>query len=121
MFDTLHVHNLSFHALHGVYDEERREGRRFQIDIDADIVAPHAASTDELAQTVDYRDIASVAVQVMEGRSVHLIETLAEQIAQNVLSSIPCVVAVRVQIRKHATGVPGDPEWVGLTIQRRRG
>jgi dihydroneopterin aldolase len=120
MFDTLHVHNLQFHALHGVYDEERVEGRRFEVDVEARITAPHAATSDELAQTVDYRDIASVVVEVMQGGSVHLIETLVERMASDMFARIPRVMSVRIHLRKWATGVPGGPEWVGITIERSR-
>ena len=120
MVDVIHVHNLQFVGFHGVYDEERAEGRRFAMDIDVETATVEAGHSDALGDTVDYRDVAQVAVDVMQGESVHLIETLAERICAGIFDRLPAVQTVRIAIRKYATGVPGDPEWVGLTIERRR-
>ena len=51
---------------------------------------------------------------------MHLIETLADEISSRVLDELPPVLAVRIELRKYATGVPGDPEWVGICIERKR-
>lgn len=120
MHDTILVRNLQFHAYHGVYDEERSEGRRFAIDCEVDISSVRAGHTDALPDTVDYRDIAQVIVDVMRGPSQHLIETLTERICAGIFEHIPQANAVRIEMRKRATGVPGDPAWVGLRIARTR-
>ena len=51
-----------------------------------------------------------------------LAETVAEaeEIAALALARCAPVSEIEVAIRKWATGVPGDPEWVGVTIVRRR-
>jgi len=118
--DTIRVHNLDLAAKHGVYDEERKEGRRFSIDVDVRLGPAPAGQTDALGDTVDYRDVAQAVVDVMEGPSVHLIETLAEQICETIFTRLSRVAHVRVAMRKYATGVPGSPEWVGLEIERSR-
>jgi dihydroneopterin aldolase len=120
MMDVIHVHNLQFVGFHGVYDDERAEGRRFAMDIDVETATDDAGRSDALGDTVDYRDVAQVAVDVMTGESVHLIETLAERICAGIFSRLLAVQTVRICMRKYATGVPGDPEWVGLSIERRR-
>ncbi|MFT6395294.1 MAG: dihydroneopterin aldolase [Bradymonadia bacterium] len=118
-YDTIAVHNLEIRGRHGVYEEERAEGRRFAFDAEVDVPAQSAGTTDALGRTVDYRDIAQIIVDVVDGPSVHLIETLAEEICARVLKELS-VERVRLAIRKYATGVPGDPEWVGLRIEREQ-
>ena len=119
MPDTIQIHGLHITGFHGVYDEERAEGRRFTVDLDVDVPA-HRVASDQLEETVDYRDVARIAVEVIEGPSVHLVETLADEISSRVLDELPPVLAVRIELRKYATGVPGDPEWVGICIERKR-
>jgi dihydroneopterin aldolase len=117
--DTIAIHNLEIVARHGVYDDERTEGRRFAFDVEADLRPRDPAAPDEILATVDYRDLAAAVLRAAQGPSRHLIETLAEQIAADVLAD-PRVSRVRVRVRKYATGVPGAPEWVGLAIARSR-
>ncbi len=119
LVDTILVHNLELIGRHGVYDEERADGRRFAFDVEVDVPAGSMGGGDALGETLDYRQIAEIVVRVIEGPSVHLIETLAERICGEVLRTLP-VMAVRLRVRKYATGVPGEPEWVGFNVERRR-
>lgn len=116
-YDIISVHNLEITGHHGVFDEERAEGRRFSFDAEVDVPAGSQGAGDALGRTVDYRAIAEIIVRVVHGPSVHLIETLAERICAEVLRELP-VDRVRLRIRKFATGVPGDPEWVGFSVER---
>lgn len=118
--DQIHIRGLHVHAPHGVYEEERLEGRSFWIDLDAYVGTAEAGESDDLAQTVDYRDLTTAILSVMEGPSRNLIEALAEEIADAVFAAVRVVAQVRVSVWKRALGVPGDPERVGVTIVRRR-
>ena len=116
--DRILVHNLQFVGKHGVYEEERREGRSFALDIEADVATVEAGNSDELVDTVDYRDLARIALEVGHGPSMHLIEAMGERICSRILSELGGVQRVKLTIRKFATGVPGDPDWVGIVIER---
>ncbi len=123
--DRIIVHDLEVFARHGVYPEERREGRRFAVDVIARLSKKHggtrpAGEHDDLQAALDYRRLAQVVVDVMGGESVQLIETLAERIAAQILSGHDIVDSVEVHIRKYADGVPGEPRWVGVEIIRSR-
>lgn len=120
MTDRILVHNLEFVGHHGVYDEEREEGRRFAVDIAASTRTAAAGESDRLGDTVDYRDLTRIVLDVARGPSVHLIETLVEEICRRILTDLPAVEAVDLTLRKFATGVPGDPDWVGLQVRRTR-
>lgn len=115
------VQNLEFEGFHGVYEEERRDGRRFQIDLEVTVDAQGAAESDDLAQTLDYRRLAEIVDEVAHGPSRFLVEKLAAQIVDLALSRYPQVEEATVRIRKHATGVVGNPQWVGVELTRRRG
>ena len=117
-YDTILVHNLEISGRHGVFAEERAEGRRFVFCAEVDVVAGEIGRDDTLQNTIDYRTIAAVIVEVVQGPSVHLIETLGDEICARLMSRLP-IEAVRLEIKKFATGVPGDPEWVGLRVERK--
>ena len=118
--DRILVHDLEFVGRHGVYPEERSEGRRFAVDIEATVALREAGLSDTLGDTVDYRDLANIVLEVAYGPSFHLIEAMAETICARVFSELPAVQGLRLRLRKFATGVPGDPAWVGLEIERSR-
>ena len=108
------VESLTFTGRHGVYEEERRDGRRFCVDLE---VVTDAASDDQIGQTVDYRGLAECILEVGQGDSVELIETLASRILDRVFARF-AVRRADITVRKKATGVPGDPEWVGVRLHR---
>lgn len=105
------VENLTVRGRHGVFDEERAEGRVFRFDVVATL--DHWPISDELLDTVDYRSLVEIIMGVVEGESLHLIETMAWRIVDQCFSTSPPITHVALTIRKRATGVTGDPEWVG--------
>lgn len=107
------LENLELLAYHGVYDEERREGRRFRFDVAAEVDS--WTISDDPGEILDYRKLARIVLDVVvEGPSRNLIETLGWDIADATFSQHPEVLRVDLTIRKYATGVVGDPEWVGM-------
>lgn len=118
--DQIHIRGLHVVAPHGVYQEERDEGRSFTVDLDAFLGVADAGQNDALAQTVDYRDLSTAILKVLNGPSRSLIEALAEEITTEILNTVAPVQRVRVTVWKRALGVPGDPERVGVTIDRHR-
>lgn len=114
------VEKLHFVGYHGVYEEERRDGRRFRVDLAVEVDQPEGASSDELDHTVDYRGLAEVVLAVGEGESYRLIERVGDEILNRLFDRFPAVQNADLTIRKYATGVPGAPECVGIEMQRTR-
>ena len=119
MSDRLFVHGLKFRGCHGVFDEERRDGRDFRVDVEVVLSSRQCGQGDDLVETVDYRDIAQVVLGIAHGPSRHLIETLADEMAMKMLETLP-LDSVDLTLRKYADGVPGDPEWVAIAVHRTR-
>lgn len=118
--DQIHIRGLQLVAPHGVYDEERQEGRRFTVDMDVWTPIEGAGTHDELKETIDYCVLSQVIMDVLQGPSKFLIESLATQIVHQVFQTVPTIQRVRVTVWKRALGVPGDPERVGVTMERDR-
>jgi dihydroneopterin aldolase len=120
-------------GVHGILEEERSRAQPFEIDLDVEMDLAPAGSSDDLAQTVDYGALAELAVSVVAGPSVGLLERLAEMIASAVLawpaerpsgsgdehtSGTGRVVSVVVSVRKLRPPVPVQMASAGVTIRR---
>jgi dihydroneopterin aldolase len=93
------LEGLEFHAFHGVYPHERESGNWFEVDIAVDTDFSDAAKNDELAGTVDYEAIYRVVKEEMDKPS-KLLETVGENIVEQVLTTFAAVKNVEVKISK---------------------
>ncbi len=112
------VENLQFTGRHGVYEEERRDGRLFRVDVAAHV--PTFDDDDDIENTLDYRRLVNIVLEVGLGDSKRLVETLARAILDRIFSGYTAVERIELTIRKKATGVAGDPEWVGVGFDLAR-
>ncbi|RDV37678.1 dihydroneopterin aldolase [Bradymonadaceae bacterium TMQ3] len=111
---------IAFDGKHGVYEEERRDGRHFEVDVEVTLRDASSAESDALAETLDYRHLAEIVVEVAQGPSRFLVEKLAGEVVRLVLERHGQVEEVCVEVRKIAPDVAGSPEWVGARLTRRR-
>jgi dihydroneopterin aldolase len=115
----IRVLGIEFTGYHGVFEEERKNGRRFRVDVIAEVEGLKGFTSDDLDDTIDYRTFAQAVVDVGTGESVKLVEHLVHLMAEGCLA-IPGVRVIDITCNKRATGVPGDPEWVGVRVVRKR-
>ena len=114
------VEGMEFRGYHGVFEEERREGRRLKIDLEVEVDEEGSTKSDELEETLDYRRLAEIVTEVVEGPSRFLVEKLAGEIVATTLERHPSVCQATVRVRKKAPDVVGQPRWVGVELSRRR-
>lgn len=99
--DRILVKDLMVRCIIGVDDEERREKQDVLMNLSLDADLRKAGKSDEFADTVDYRSIKKEIVAMAEGSSYHLVEALAERVAEICLSR-PGVRVARVTVEKPA-------------------
>ncbi len=90
---------MSFQGRHGVRPEERAQAQEFRVDIRVEADLTDAARTDRLEDTVDYRQLRSAVQEVIEGEPRKLLESLAGEIADRILT-LPRAQSVLVRIAK---------------------
>ena len=103
-------------ANHGVYDFERTQEQRFSADVVMWIET--AGTTDDIAATVSYADIADETMAVLTGNPVDLIETLAETIASRVMSHEG---VVGTEVTVHKPDAPINHPFADVSVTVRRG
>jgi 7,8-dihydroneopterin aldolase/epimerase/oxygenase len=120
MTDRIVLVGMAFEARHGVNDWEKTQAQRFEVDVELIVGTRRAGASDELAQTIDYREVYQAVRRVIEGPPVDLIETLAESIARDVLAANRRARKVVVRVRKPDVQLGGPIAHAGVEVVRRR-
>jgi dihydroneopterin aldolase len=119
MADRIELRGLVVRGNHGVFAEERRDGQDFVVDITAWIDLVAAATSDDLADTFDYGSLAQRAADIVAGRARNLIETVAAEIAEDVMTD-ERVHAVEVVVHKPSAPIPLQFADVAVVARRSR-
>jgi len=115
MSDLIRVVDLEVFAHLGVPDEERRAAQRLLISLEMSVAGfADAARTDDLVHTVNYDDVAQRVRSVATERPRKLLETLAEEIASDVLKNYD-VRKLTLEIKKF---ILPDTQYVSVKIER---
>lgn len=83
----------------GVPDEERAQPQRLLLDLEIETDLTRAIRSDDLAETINYFDVAERLKRLGEGRQWRLIETLAAEIARLVVHEFGARAAT-VEVKK---------------------
>lgn len=116
----LSIANADFYAYHGVREEERLLGGRYQVDIDVEYDASAAVMSDDLSDTVNYEEILFTVNEHMNGEPYELIETIAFDIATSVIEQFALVQTVTVRVRKLNVPVQQILDYVEAEITAKR-
>lgn len=100
---------------HGVLEHERKNGQEFSVD--ATLLIESAKVNDDLANTVNYAEVAEIIHGYITGTPVDLIETLADLIADQ-LMSLDLVTAVEVTVHKPQAPIQVPFGNVSVTVAR---
>jgi dihydroneopterin aldolase len=115
MSDLIHIVDLEVHAHLGVPDEERRQTQRLLISLEMTGDSfTHAAATDYVARTINYFDVAQRIKSVATVRPRKLLETLAEELAVDLLTTFP-IKKLTLEIKKF---ILPDARYVSVKIER---
>jgi dihydroneopterin aldolase len=118
--DCITLHNMSFFAYHGVTKAERQVGQRFYLDVTFWLDLSRPGQTDDVRDTADYAKVYQVISNMTLTRRYHLIEALAQDIADHILAAAPLIEAVEVTVRKPQVPLGGILDHVSVTIYRER-
>lgn len=119
MADRIELRGLTVRGHHGVFDHERRDGQDFVIDVTVWLDLRTAAATDDLADTLDYGRLAARAADIVAGPPRNLIETVAAEIAEDVMTD-ERVYATEVVVHKPDAPIPLAFRDVAVVARRSR-
>ena len=119
--DRIALSGMKFYGYHGCLNEEREQGQDFYVDVTLSLSLHSAGKSDELKNTVNYAAVFEIVKSIVEGQSYHLIEAVAERIADTVLERYPEVRTIEVTVHKPSAPLPGNFQDAAVTIRRAQG
>lgn len=113
--DIIYLSDLRIDTIIGIYDWERRVKQTIILDVEmgADIRA--AASSDNIEDTLNYKNVAKRLFAYIGESEFELVETLAEKVAEMILTEFK-VPWLRLKVNKQ--GAVRGVRDVGVIIER---
>ncbi len=116
--DEIRIDNLEVYAYHGVYPEENEQGQEFYVNAVLYTDTRRAGLSDELELSTNYGEVCHFISEWMQQHTCKLIETVAENLAKEILFNFPLVQEVTIEIRKPEAPVGLPFESVSVRINR---
>ena len=115
--DHIYIRKLTLPVLIGTLPHERIHPQNITIDIDFSYDMRKAGKSDDLHDAVDYSAVEQRVTELAMNSSFHLLEALAERIAETVLE-FPPIEQVKVRIEKPAAAIRAQA--IALEMERSR-
>lgn len=118
--DKIIIKGLKLFARHGVFDEEKRAGQTFVLDLTLEADLSGACASDALGDTVSYADVIGSVRSAFCGSAYDLIERAAQAVADAVLSEYDKVRRVTVRVMKPEAPLEAELAYAAVEIVRER-
>lgn len=116
--DKVFIEGLEIEALIGIYDWERRIRQPLVFDVEMAFDNRKPAASDDIADTLNYKDVSKRLIDFVSQSEYQLVETLAERCVRIVLEEFG-VAHVRLKLSK--PGAVRGAKAVGVIVERSRG
>lgn len=113
------VTGLEFYGFHGVPAEERVVGHRYQVDLELTL-RTRATLTDDVADSVDYGDVAQQVVRYGQETQFLTVERLGQGLIDLLLDRYSRVDGVWIKVAKLLPPAPVIASAAGIQMYRRR-
>lgn len=108
------LEGMSFYAYHGYYDEERRKGGHYKLDVTVS-VKDYTGIDDNIKDTLNYEVLYSICEKHMND-SHKLIETVGLLIANDIKDHFNECEAIKVRVEKLNPPIKGNVAKAVVTI-----
>lgn len=108
---------MHFYAFHGFYEEERKTGNNFTIDLYVTINLSQAGRDDNLENTINYEQLYNVVERIMQEK-YKLLEHIAHKILTDIEINFKAANAARIKVSKLNPPIKGDVEKVTVEMER---
>ena len=117
--DKIYIRDLEFIGYHGVFEEEKKLGQKFYVTLELITNLRNAGLNDDILKTTHYGEVAKTVEKIFFSKKYDLIETLAEDIAREILLNFNLITELKLEIKKPwaPVGIPLDN--VAVEINRK--
>jgi len=117
---VIELENMEFYAFHGCYEQEKRVGNRFIVNLKFTTDATLAAASDNVSDTVSYLDVYGVVKRQMEITS-DILENVVDRILSSLAEAFPAIETMSVKVSKMTPPLGGQIERVSVSMDYVRG
>ncbi|WIJ26829.1 dihydroneopterin aldolase [Devosia sp. RR2S18] len=118
--DRIILKDLGFYGYHGLMSEEKALGQRFFVDLECGVDLSQAGYTDTISNTVSYAGIYDVVKEAFDGRRMHLIEAVAQNIVTAIFEAFQEVKWIVVRVRKPEAPIAMVRGEAAIELHRQR-
>ena len=115
--DAIVIRDLRVEALIGIHRRERHVKQTISIDLEIGVPGAAVFKSDQVADTIDYEQVALRIGELAASGHFRLVETFADRIAALLMQDFA---APWVKVTAAKVGILGNAKFVGVTIERRR-
>lgn len=116
--DQITIQNLEIFANHGVFPEENVLGQKFVLSAVLHTDTRRAGKTDTLEYSIHYGEVSHFIKAFVESHTCKLLESVAEQLAEELLLAFPLLEKVDLEIKKPWAPIGLPLETVSVKISR---
>ncbi|AFZ53283.1 dihydroneopterin aldolase [Cyanobacterium aponinum UTEX 3222] len=117
--DAIEVKGIRSYGYTGLFPEERSLGQWFEVDLTLWVDLQPSAKSDDIKDTLDYRQAITIVKHIIKTAKFALVEKLAEVIAQDLLE-MEKVNQVRVKLSKPNPPIPDFEGSITIDITRSK-
>lgn len=118
--DKIFLNEMRFYGYHGLFPEENKLGQRFYVDLELDLNLEQAGKTDDMSYSIDYGHVYQLTKEIVEGKPKNLVEAVAKDIADQLLSTFERLKGCSVKVYKPDPPIPGHYHSVAVKIYREK-
>ena len=115
--DTIFLTELKIETIVGIWEWERKIRQTVSIDLEMGADIRRAAASDDIEDTLNYKQVAKRVQQFVADSEFQLVETMAEKTAALILAEFD---VPWVQIRVNKPGAIRGARDVGVLIRREK-
>ena len=111
---TIHLHQLHFHAYHGLYELEKSSGNTFEIDVDVMLNVDEKIT--RLNQTLNYATVYDIIKQRMK-QPTPLLETVVQELTDLIRNIDDRICSINIRIKKISPPIENFQGVVGVSLK----
>lgn len=118
IMDKIYLKNVEIFGSHGVFQEEKKLGQKFILDLELSLSLEEAGKNGDLTKSVHYGELCHGVEEEFTKTSYDLIETAAEKVAEYTLTKYPMVERVKVTLKKPWAPIGRHLDYAAVEIER---
>ena len=112
---SISLHNLIFFSFHGVHEEERILGNRYEVNVELSFNTSEQITT--LQQTINYASVYEIIKERMNSPA-KLLETLVQDMAEKIVHLDNRITSIMVSIEKKNPPIPNMEGSVSVNYKK---